>query len=525
MVNRVPSRTSAPSLLSGRGAKGSVVPRLWTPPLRDLDEPGASLGPLQSEFARDYLRAPFDPWQDWLTLHAGELLPDGRPRFWLVIVLVARQNGKTHVPATLATYWSLVDRVPMILGTSTKLQYAKESFLKSVRMMERASRAPGDLLYGEVPAKRREWVRQANGETGWFLGDPSSPCQYLVAPANEEGGRSLAINRLVMDELRQHHDRSAWGAAVPATESISDSQVWALSNAGDDKSVVLNAERDAALAFIETGVGDPRVMIAEWSAPEDADPTDLEALAMANPSLGGRMDATRMQGKARTAVAEGGEALASFKTESMCIRVKNLDPAIDPGGWAKGLDPGSLAGLRSRLAMVIDIAPDGGHVAAYAAAVLADGRVRVDPVKAWAGTGCVDAAERSLVSLLQKVKPRVLGWFPYGPGAAMAARLKDRGNRGWPPPGVRVEEIRAELPAVCMGFEALVRSGQIAHSGDPLLDAHVSVAERLRSGDTWVFSRKGDGHVNALYAAAGAVHLARTMPAPVGKPRVVTIPR
>jgi hypothetical protein len=36
-----------------------------------------------------------------------------------------------------------------------------------------------------------------------------------------------------------------------------------------------------------------------------------------------------------------------------------------------------------------------------------------------------------------------------------------------------------------------------------------------------VFSRKGEGHVDAAYAAAGAVHLARTLPAPVGKPRLV----
>jgi hypothetical protein len=86
---------------------------------------------------------------------------------------------------------------------------------------------------------------------------------------------------------------------------------------------------------------------------------------------------------------------------------------------------------------------------------------------------------------------------------------------------VRVEEIRAETASICMGFAELVTAGQVVHSGDPLLDAHVAVAERLRSGDTWRFSRKGDGHVDAVYAAAGACHLARTLPTPVGKPRVI----
>jgi hypothetical protein len=35
------------------------------------------------------------------------------------------------------------------------------------------------------------------------------------------------------------------------------------------------------------------------------------------------------------------------------------------------------------------------------------------------------------------------------------------------------------------------------------------------------FTRSGSGHVDALYAAAGAVHLARTIPS-IGKPRIVT---
>jgi hypothetical protein len=474
---------------------------------------------MQAEFARTFLRAPLDPWQEWLTLHAGELLPDGRPRFWLILVLVARQNGKTHVPAVLAPFWSLAEDRPMILGTSTKLEYAKESWLRSVRMMERAARRPGDPLHGMIPARRQAWVRQTNGECGWILGDPADPRQYRISPANEEGGRSLTIDRLIMDELRQHHDRSAWNAAVPATEAVHDSQVWALSNAGDDRSTVLNAERSAALATIETGDGDQGVALFEWSAPDGADPTDPEALAAANPQYGYRMNAERMLGKARTALTKGGEILTGFRTESLCQRVKVLDPAVDPGSWARCLDPGSLADLRSRLALVIDVAPDGGHVTCYAAAVLADGRVRVDPGEAWDGPGCVDAAERALPDVLARIRPRVLGWLPGGPGAVLAARLKDRHQRGWPPAGVLVEEISAETPAVCMGFAELVTAGQIAHSGDPLLDAHVATAARQwRTGRRWVFAGP---HVDAVYAAAGAAHLARTMPAPLGKPRLI----
>jgi hypothetical protein len=501
---------------------GSVTPRLWTPPARDLAEPGATFGQFQIPFARDVLRAPFDPWQEWLVTHAGERLEDGRPRFWLVLVLVARQNGKTRVPVILSPYWSILEKVPMVLGTSTKIDYAKESWMKAIDLIKRMSARPGLPLHGVVPVESRKWVRYANGEQEWNI-DGS---RYKIAPATAEGGRSLTIDRLIMDELRQHHDRSAWDAAVPATQAVADSQVWALSNAGDDKSVVLSEERSAALATIRTGEGDQRVAIFEWSAPEGSDPTDPEALAAANPQFGSRMDGERMLARARMAVDIGGRTLAGFKTESMCLFEHLLDPAVEPASWARCLDPGSLAGLRSRLAAVVDVSPDGGSVVLYAAATLPDGRVRVDPVQLWSGRGAVDAAETELPAELARARPAVFGWFPAGPAAAMTAKLRQRKRqRPWLPAGTRMEEIRAEVPAVCMGLQQQVAAGRIAHSGDPLLDSQVATAGKLWSGKVWTFTCPPGCHVNAVYAAAGAVHLARGLPVSAGGRRVITVPR
>jgi hypothetical protein len=75
-----------------------------------------------------------------------------------------------------------------------------------------------------------------------------------------------------------------------------------------------------------------------------------------------------------------------------------------------------------------------------------------------------------------------------------------------------------------MGFSALVSADKVWHSGDELLDDNVRGAQKLAKGDTWVFSRKGAGDADALYAAAGAAHLAQTLPAPVGRPRIL-LPR
>ena len=470
---------------------GSVEPRLSTPPLRELT-PATSFGFDVIDFARNVLGQPLDPWQEWLVIHAGELLPDGSPRFRQLLVLVSRQNGKTHVLVVLSLYWLYLENVALVLGTSTNLDYARESWEKAVALAEDT-----ELLAREIKSLRR-----ANGEQTLTV---AGNCRYKIAASNRRGGRSLTVHRLIMDELREHQDWSAYNAAVPATSAVPDAQIWMISNQGDDRSVVLASLRKQALE--ET---DPRLGIFEWSAPDGAAATDVAALAAANPNLGHRISLDSLMGDAMRAEEAGGDQLAGFLTEHQCRYVPLLNPAVDPGSWLECLDMGDLSGVRERVGLCMDVAPDLRHASLYAAAVLDDGRVRVEPVKAWSGPGCTDDLRRDLIEIVQRVKPVVFGWFPAGPAAALAADLEER--RSWPPEGVAVEEIRGDITAVCMGFSEQVGAHRIAHSGDPLLDAHVAGAEKLMHGDGWRFSRKGEGHVDAVYAAAGAVHLARTLP-------------
>jgi len=445
------------------------------------------------------LKRPLDPWQEWLVIHAGELLEDGTtPRFRQVLVLVSRQNGKTEVLVILSLFWLYVEAVNMVLGTSTNLDYARESWDKAVKLVEASPR-----LFKDV--NPRSGIRRANGEQTLTV---TGGGRYKIAASNGRGGRSLTIDRLIMDELREHHDWSAYSAAVPATSAVQDAQVWMITNQGDDKSIVLQSLRAQALDHT-----DPRLGIFEWSAPDGALPTDVEALAAANPNLGHRISIDSLMGDALRAEAAGGEQLASFLTEHQCRYVPMLAPAIDATDWLACLDPSTLDGVRGRIALCMDVSPDLNHATLYAAGLLEDGRARVEPVAAWSGRGCTDQLRGELPGLVAKVKPAKFGWFPSGPAAALAADMKE--HAGWPPRDVELEDIRADVAAVCMGFAEQVTAAKVAHSGDPLLDAHIAGAEKLIHGDGWRFSRKGSGHVDALYAAAGAVHLARTL---VSKP-------
>jgi hypothetical protein len=515
-------------------ALGSVTPRLFTPPLV-VGPPGpcgcgcaltddTTAGYAVVAWATDVLHHPPDPWQRWALIHGLELLPDGRPRFRTLLVEVARQNGKTELLVILALWWQFVCEVEMVLGTSTKLDYAKESWHKAVRLAESVAALAGQ--------RARRWTREANGEQESWT---TSSARYKIAPSNEEGGRSLTVHRLILDELRQHYDYSAWAASVNAGNAVRRFQVWAITNAGTDRSVVLNDLHDTAETFItwareilaegEPGAallehlskapGDYRTGMFSWSCTEEMDPLNPEHLAVANPQLGHRVDVETLLGAAQIAVAAGGEALAKFKTEAMCIRVRSMNLAVDLGAWGRSVEVGTLDEYRGRIAACLDVSPDGTHASLVVAAVMTDGRVRVEVVASWDNLAAV---RRELPAWIDRVRPYTFGWFPATGAAALTTELGQRkaGRVGWPPRGVRVAEIKGEAPAVCMGFAALVAELGTVHSGQELLTVHLGNAEKRFKGDAvWIFDRRpGAGHITATYGAAGAVHLARTVPAP-----------
>jgi hypothetical protein len=456
-------------------------------------------------FAAVVLQQPLDPWQQWLVIHLGEMLDDGRPRFRQVLVLVARQNGKTHLCKVLALFWMFVERWPMVFGTSTDLEQAKEAWEFALQLAEDTP-----ALAGMMNAKHK---RVGNGQQVFWTTDRS---RYKIAAANRKGGRGKTIDRAIGDELREQHTWEAYEAAYNAMNLRAKAQVVYISNMGDVRSVVLNSLRKDALDD-RTGVERP-IGLFEWSAPPGTHPMDPAGHAAANPQYGRRMDPDVIIAAARRVSKPGADPaeLSGFLTEMLCMSVDQLDPALSPAGWTAGLQPGAIdLGQRARLAACVDVAPDQQHVALAVAVMLDDGRTRAEVVAAWDGPDAMAHALTALPAWVRRIRPKVLGWFPGGPAATLDATLRDRpGRASWPPRTVTVQELKAEAPAVCMGFAERVNAGAVLHSGQDLLNVQVDGAEKLWSGDRWIFTRRGAGHVDAVYAVAGAVWLARTMPAP-----------
>lgn len=495
--------STAPALL------GSPVPRLWTPPLRDLSEPNATLGHAVIAFAK-MLGEPLLPWQEWWALHALELTADGRFRFGTVLTLVARQNGKTTLLKILALTLLYLGHARLILGAAQSLDIAKESWGKAVELAQGVPELDAEIIR----------VRRTNGDQEFAIADVSEIAakgkrdatpkgRYRISAATPSAGRGLSVDLLILDELREHATWGAWAALSKTTSARPNALIIGISNAGSDHSVVLNSLRDIALAE-----SDPRVGVFEWSAPDGAALDDPEAWAAANPSLGHTLHADAIRMSMTT------DPPAVFRTEVLCQRVEALNGAIDPAQWSEGADTAAVMDdVRDRVALVLDVSPDLRHVTLLAAAERESGAVQVEVVAAWdspsamrVGSGDPDNP-MSLGEWAAKVSPRARGFFPTGPAAALATELK----------GLGFEPITgADVSVVCQEFAELVTARRLVHTGDPLLTSQVTSATRTYSGDGWRFTRpRAGGYVDAAYAAAGAAYLARNLPAAVGRPRLI----
>jgi len=103
---------------------GSELPRLFTPPARPLTR-ATTRGHEAISFAEDVLGLELMPWQRWALLHALELAPDGAFRFRTLLVLCARQQGKSTVLQVLALWRLYVDRAGLVIGSAQQLTMAE----------------------------------------------------------------------------------------------------------------------------------------------------------------------------------------------------------------------------------------------------------------------------------------------------------------------------------------------------------------------------------------------------------------
>jgi len=502
-------------LLNSATLLGSTTPRIFTPPLVRGRRgpcgcgcaltPASSLGFSATDFAEEVLGFDLIPWQRWLLIHALELRPDGRFRFRTVLVLVARQNGKTTIVEVKNLWKMFVLRVPLVIGTAQNLDVSEESWDKAVEIVESIPE-----LAAEVP--REGGVVRVNGKKSLKLVHGS---RWKVAAASRRGGRGLSGDDVNLDELREHQTWDSWAAVTKTTMARRKAQIWAFSNAGDDRSVVLNDLVEKGRATATDPGEDASLGHFEWSAPDNCPIDDPAMWRLANPSLG------YPQGISvealRAALETDPEPI--FRTECLCQRVPDLLPSKIPvTAWVKLADPASQ--LSGGLVLSWEVSWDRGHAAIGVAGYRADGRAHIELIDYRPGTDWLPGRFGELVGR-HPVTATVFN--PSGPGASLLTEVTER-----LPPKLEPHALTArEMANACGYLYDQTIAGQLRHLGDDrLLEALRKSATRPLV-DAWAWDLKHSvGEISGLSAVTSALyglHVYGQPPAPAPPPMVARV--
>jgi hypothetical protein len=465
---------------------GCETPRIFTPPLRELT-PETSLGFAAIDFAEDIVGFNLLPWQRWLLRHALELLPDGTFRFRTVVLLVARQSGKSTVLQLLALFFMYARGAPLVIGTAQNLDIAEEVWQGAVDIAE------------DVPELAAE-IKNVNKTNGKKALELLHGERYKVQAANRRGGRGLSGDLVLMDELREHQSWDAWAAVTKTTLARAHAQVWAASNAGDAASIVLRHLRLMA----HEALGDPdnlrdqledtapdesveldtddSLAIFEWSAPAGCDINDPEGWRQANPSLGHTI------GERAIKAARGTDPEWVFRTEVLCQWSSgSLEGPFPAGTWEAGTDPTSSIPAGDRFVFGVDVSWDRSTAHIAVAGERADGLPHIEVVASRVGTDWV------IPWLLERADTEgLVGVALQGKGAPVSSLLEALKETELP----LIEWGGPALGAGTGAFYDLVRIVQedptqgVRHRPQPLLDIAAATARMRPMGDAWVWDRK-----------------------------------
>jgi phage terminase large subunit-like protein len=479
--------------------------------------PETSKGFACIEFAEAILEVHLLPWQKWLLIHALELNENGTYRFRTVVLLVARQNGKSTLMQVLSLWRMFVEGAPLVIGTAQNLDVAEEQWAGAVELVESIPEladmiAPG----GVVKVNGKKALRLTTGE------------RYKVAAASRRGGRGLSGDLVLLDELREHRNWEAWGAVTKTTMARALAQVWAASNAGDIASVVLRHLRtiahralgypdgDEGMAVLtetpESEGADESLGLFEWSAKPGRTVWDRDGWSEANPSLGHTIDEKSISAAAAT------DPEWVFRTEVLCQFV-NL-AAVGPfpnGSWAATLEHQVERDTSRPACYGIDVSHN--RQMAYVAVAFWDvqGRARVEIAVERAGT---DWIIPWLLDPKRRIAPEFVTFQTKG---APVTSLADDFEAA----GIDVAKWEGQDLAGWHGtFYDLLRKATaddrdesepvpFTHGFWPSLDAAANSAAIRPIADGWVIDRRNSPHDAApLMACIGAIGLLKTNPEP-----------
>jgi len=415
-----------------------------------------------------------DDWQiDVLEAALG--LSKGRWAAPEICLVCARQNGKSEIVAAAALWMATSAPKKLIIVSSHLTQTNEELFgrmrdiVQTPAFEEHAPRI--------FTANGRESIRFSNGSRIKFLA------------RSKHQGRGFSADAIFLDEAMVLND-AAWSSLKPSISASKQPQVWIVSSAPLPDSLVLRR-------FCLRGRAgtDKNLCYLEWNAPLEAVPDSLEAIAAANPSLGGRIDLATVMSELKSMDPEdfGRERLGWWSEDE-------TPSAIPLDLWDRLAFAGPLETTGKPL-FALDVTPSRDATAIAAAAATSDGRPLLEITAMQKGTSWV-------VERLRDIQEQFPGSRVIVDRSAWSGSLVDELVAARIP--VHEATVR-EVTDAAGGFLDGVIEGTFLHRGDPILRAAVDGAAQRPVQDRWAWDRRTKkANVAPLLAASLALWGLRT---------------
>ena len=465
-----------------RVLRGATKPRLHSPLLKGENK-------LQDvKDLCEIVKMPLLPWQEFVL---KDMLTTDKNGLWIRktnLLLIARQNGKTHL-ARMLILAHLIKWNTNVLMMSSNRSMALDTFRQVAMLLEN-----NDHLKGFV-----KQIRYANGTESIEM---LSGARLDVVAATRDGSRGRSVNGLLfIDEVREINEEG-FRAATPTTRAHPNSHTLLTSNAGDAFSTVLNDLRERALSYPPKTYG-----FYEYSAPQYCQIHDKQAWAMANPAMGYTITPDAIEESIATSPIE------TTRTETLCQWIDSLQSPW-PHGVLEATSDADLVMSPGALTMfAFDVSPSRRNASLVAAQMLPDGKIGFGMIDQWESQVAVDDLKiaAAIKGYADIYKPRLVCYDKYTT-QTIADRLANA--------GVMVEDVSGQKFYQACGdlLDALVNN-RVVHSGQAeLIQQFNNCAAKVNDTAWRIVKRKSAGDVSAPIGVAMVVS---KLSQPISKPQIV----
>jgi phage terminase large subunit-like protein len=466
-----------------KAIRGAIEPRLHSPYLK-----GKSKVDDVIELA-EMIKMPLLPWQKFVLT---DMLRVDSKGMWIRktnLLLVARQNGKTHLTRMVILAHLLKWDSKNIIIASSNRAMALDTFRQVAQVLE------GNLQLMELVKA----IRYANGTESIEMKDGR---RLDVVAATRDGSRGRTADALFLDEVREWTEE-AYRAAMPVTRARPNAHTFLTSNAGDAYSTVLNDLRERAQDYPPKSFG-----YYEYSAPQYCKINDKAAWALANPALGHMVTLEALEESVATSPIE------NTRTELLCQWIDSLSSPWPHGILEETSDSTLEIPPGAYTVFGFDVSPSRRNASLVAGQLLPDGRIGVGILQTWSSQVAVDDLKIAvdIKAWSDIYRPRMVCFDKYAT-QSIADRLKQS--------GVMVEDVSGQqFYQACGDLLMGLVTHKVVHNGQAEFIQQMNNCAAKVNDSAWrIIKRKSAGDISAPIGLAMVVSKLM-LPAP--KPQIVT---